>query len=159
MAAAPPPAEVAASHPLRAQLTPYPAPQLASVPAPQVTARCGPFLALPAQLWPLRQAGAAFQVVCGLSIMAGCFPAPPGLLWALLALGELRFFFASPPLCQGPRVCLPFLEREPLKLVSAGLAPAMAPRPLRKKQIVTRRRGVKNHLYVFRVLPGLPHAL
>lgn len=144
MAAAPPPAEVAASHPLRSQLRPLP---VSLRPCSPVSARCGPLPVLPARLWPHRQAGAAFQVACGLSIMAGSFPAPLGLIWALSALGEPPFFFGYPLLCQGPKGCVPILVHEPLKSACAGLAPAMAPRPLKKKQVTQRRRGVKNHLY------------
>lgn len=88
-------------------------------------------------LWPLRgcrQAGVAFQVVCGLSIMAGCFPVPLGRIWALPAFGDQLFCFGYPLLCQGPGLCVPVLVYEPLESVSAGLAPSMALRPLREEQ-------------------------
>lgn len=133
----PSPAEVAASHPLCARLTPALLTLPASVPVPQRLPRVAPERPPVLALWPLRgcrQAGVAFQVVCGLSIMAGCFPAPLGRIWALPALGDQGFSFGCRLLCEGPGLCVPGLLFEPLECVSAGLAPSLALRPLMGEQ-------------------------
>lgn len=66
MAAAPPPAEVAASHPLRAQLTPFPSPPARLRPHSPSAWPVWPRARPPGErLWPLRQS-------------RGCFP---GSLW------------------------------------------------------------------------------
>lgn len=107
----PSPAEVAASHPLCARLTPAPLSLPAPVPVPRwlpgVAPERPPGVAL-GLLRGCRQAGVAFQVVCGLSIMAGCFPAPLGRIWALPALADQCSSFGCPPVPGSRAVCARF---------------------------------------------------
>lgn len=159
---------MAASHPLCARLTPTPLSLPAPVPVPLWLPGAAPERPPGVALWSLRgcrQPGVAVQVVCGLSIMAGYFPAPFGRIWALPALGGQRFSFGCPLLCEGPRLCVPGLMCQPLASVSAGLAPSVALRPLRgNREASQSRRGCKesparfesfpNHHMLFKVFPS-----
>lgn len=115
----PSPAEVAASHPLCARLTPAPLSLPVPVPVPRwlpgVAPERPPGVAL-GPLWGCRQAGVAFQVVCGLSIMAGCFPAPLGRIWALAALADQCCSFGCPSCARVPGCVCPLWCTSPWNL-------------------------------------------